>query len=263
MMFLDAALRSAAPVSAPPRAEVRAAEVRATAVPAAGWATAPGPRTVCADAAAARTCAAGFAVAVADGIGDTPGAAAAARIAADAAVHAAASAGARGAVRAAQLALRAARDADREIGDAVLAVAVGDAGRGWSVSWVGDCRAYFVSPGTGAQGRAGQAQQLTTDHTVAEYLRARGVHPGARLEHVVTSTVATVGPDGIGQAPGPGGAGRLVLVTDGVHRTLDARAIAAIVRTVADPAAAARWLTRAALAAGGHDDVGAVVTDLP
>lgn len=256
MTFLDDAIRPVAPLPAPSRPAARA-----PGIPTAGWATACGLRTVLADAAAVRTSVAGFAVAVADGIGDTPGAAAAARTAADAAVNADLRGGGYGAVRAAQLALRAARDADQGIGDAVLAVGVGDPDRGWSVSWVGDCRAYFVPLGTGAPGRT--VLRLTTDHTVAEYLRARGIHPGARLEHVVTSTVATVEPDGIGYVAGSGGAGRLVLVTDGVHRVLDARTIAGIVRAVADPAAAARQLTRGALAAGGRDDVGAVVTDLP
>ncbi|QTR03454.1 hypothetical protein J7S33_31930, partial [Saccharothrix algeriensis] len=39
-------------------------------------------------------------------------------------------------------------------GDTTFAVAAGDAERGWSVAWVGDCRAYFVPPSPDTAGPA-------------------------------------------------------------------------------------------------------------
>ncbi|MBW4718381.1 PP2C family protein-serine/threonine phosphatase [Saccharothrix obliqua] len=255
-----------------------------------GWATARGHRRVPADAAAARTSAGRFAIAVADGVGDTAEAALAAQLAVTAAVDeawAADTAGAPPAVRHAlsgdaptipvgrspddgtpAIPTRRSHDGpappprdiepgdgtgDLHTGDTTFAVAAGDAEHGWTVTWVGDCRAYFV-PDTAAA-----PVLLTADHTLGQYLRDRDVraHPG--MDHVVTTTARKGVP---GFATGPAGAGRLVLLTNGVHHHLDAAAIARVAREVADPATAARVLVDAAIAAGGSDNAAATVADV-
>ncbi|GAA3883187.1 hypothetical protein GCM10022243_54790 [Saccharothrix violaceirubra] len=268
--------------------------------PSTGWATARNARRYRADAAAVRTSPHAFAAAVADGIGDTPRAAEAARRFAEVALDAAwlhgPTAGIMAARRAASsphpdepalTALAPARHAepgphrattpghdgpplrlhrpaphlrpvpnrpaaspdDRPPGNAVLVVATGDH-RGWSVAWAGDARAYLVTDG--------DAIPLTTDHTVGRYFRDRGADPGPRLDHVVTSTVRS---GAIGTTHGRS-TGRLVLVTDGVHRVLDAATLGRVTRAVADPADAAGALLDAARAAGTTDDCAAVVLDL-
>ena len=217
----------------------------------AGSASVRGLRTVAADATAVRGTGAGLAAAVADGIGDTAAAARAARIAADLAAAVAPQVGSFHAVLAAGEAVRAEPDA----ADTVLVVAAGLPDGGWSVSWVGDCRALLVTE------RA--TTLLTHDHTVAEYSRERGEIPGARWENVVTTTVRTATAEQPGHVRGPAGAGTLVLLSDGVHRTLDAETIGFLVRRGPGPAAAARALVDAALAAGSRDNATATVVPLP
>jgi PPM family protein phosphatase len=57
--------------------------------------------------------------------------------------------------------------------------------------------------------------------------------------------------------------GRLVLVTDGVHRELSAHEIAAVLAHAPDAAIAARELTDLALLAGGGDNASATVVEVP
>ncbi|MFC4947896.1 PP2C family protein-serine/threonine phosphatase [Pseudonocardia sp. GCM10023141] len=221
-------------------------------LPAAGWSTAQGRRSVAADAAAVHCAGPRFGAAIGDGIGESPDAARAAAIAVEAAAEVAIRSGAWDAVHAAAAALRHARETTGLVGDCVLAVAAGGSS-GWSVAWAGDCRAYAVVDG--------RAWQLSSDHTVAAYLRAHGVAPAALLDHVVTSTAGQ--PTEIGWVRGPQRCDAIVLVTDGVYSVLDEQAIAAIVGRADEPVVAARELTSAALAAGSGDNVGAVVISHP
>lgn len=219
-----------------------------------GRSTARGDRVVAADAAGVQVVGQRFAAVVADGIGDTPEAAHAATIAVQVAMEVAASAGAWEAIRAAGAAVRDLRRPGMAAGDCVLTVAAGVGDR-WSVAWVGDCRAYAVV--------RGYPQQLTTDHTVAEYMRAHGVTPAPHYEHVVTTTAGTAEPGEIGWFRGPRRWKSIVLLSDGVHRALDTASIGAVVLPGRDAAMAARHLTAAALAAGATDNVGAVVISRP
>ncbi|MGI5125309.1 PP2C family protein-serine/threonine phosphatase [Pseudonocardia sp. CA-107938] len=206
-----------------------------------GSATRQGLRTVAADAVAVRD---GVA-AVADGIGDTAAAALAAQGAVDVAVHVAASGrGPLAAVLAAAAAVRAAPAA----GDAVLVVAAARPD-GWDVAWVGDAAALLHD------GRV--VRPVTHEHTVAAQLRAQGVRVARRWENVVTTSLRTVRPDAVGTASSP--AGTLLLLSDGVHRTLEPGEIARIVSGSADPQRAAQWLVDAALAAGARDNATAAV----
>jgi serine/threonine protein phosphatase PrpC len=223
--------------------------------PTAGWATARGLRMVLADAAAVHVTEDGLTLAVADGIGDSTGAAYAARLAAETASTTAGWAGTTGAIAAAGRVVRVARSTGETTGDAVLVVAAADR-EGWSVSWVGDCRAYLVRP-------SGPAQRLTSDHTIGEFLRVSRARAARHWDHVVTTTASNVKRRDVGSVRGGPLDGRLVLCTDGVHRVLDDHAIAHAVRGIADPVVAARRVVDMALMKGTRDNAGVAVADLP
>ena len=193
---------------------------------------------------------------VADGIGDSPAAARAAWLAAGTAAEvAAAGQDPYEAVLAAQRALWPAMPGD-ESGDAVLAVAVPDAGpsgQALDVAWVGDCRVYH------SNGRV--LELVTTDHTVAEYFRSRGQEVSPRMEHMVTTSVRTVPPDRIGRNRTGFGSGRLLLCSDGVHKPLPVGALREILDRPIAPDAAANLLVDHALSLGGRDNTTALVAD--
>ncbi|NUT91432.1 MAG: hypothetical protein HOY78_05320 [Saccharothrix sp.] len=133
-------------------------------------------------------------------------------------------------------------------GDTTLVVAAGTTHQ-WCVAWVGDCRAYFLPTSDSPT-----ATLLTTDHTIGRYLRDRGVTANPRLDLVVTTT-ARKGGHGLVRGSGPG---RLVLLTNGVHRATDQATITHLARTTTDPAEAARAL----VALADEDNAAAVVVDL-
>lgn len=223
--------------------------------PTAGWATARGRRTVLADAAAVHVTDDGLTLAVADGIGDSAGAAVASRLAAEVASTTAGWAGTTGAIAAAGRVVRVAKAGDPTTGDAVLVVATADRS-GWSVGWVGDCRAYLVRP-------SGPAQRLTSDHTIGEFMRSHRARAARRWDHVVTTTTSTAKTRDVGFVSGGPLDGRLVLCTDGAHRVLDDDTVAHAVRGIADPVVAARRMVDWALMKGTTDNVGVAVADLP
>ena len=207
-----------------------------------------GPRQINADATAVHhdPVTGRSAYVVADGVGDSEAAGEAARLAARIAAETAVVAGPEAAVFAAQQALR-----DSE-GDCVLAVVVPD-GYTCAVAWVGDCRVYY------SNGRV--LQQVTVDHTVAEHYRARGQAVQPRMEHLVTTSVKTVKPEWIGTTTTSVAAGRLLLCSDGVHRTLSAHDIQDVLDQPVCPDAAAELLVERALEHGGRDNSTALVLD--
>lgn len=173
---------------------------------------------------------------VADGVGDSASAAEAAWAAARAAAL----------LTDPVAAILAARDALQvHSGDAVIVVAVGRPDGGFDVAWAGDARAY-ASNGE-------DLVQLTTDHTIAEYFRERGVKAEPRMEHVVTNTVRHATSENIGRAATR--APRLALVSDGVYGPLGHNGIEAIM----SGHASAERLVRAALYAHGTDNATALV----
>ncbi|MDT7727663.1 MAG: family protein phosphatase [Actinomycetota bacterium] len=211
-------------------------------------ASAQGPRSVNADAAAAFARAKQDIVfALADGVGDEAGAARAARVAVSAASRAPAAEGPVAAVLAAQRAVR-------ELGgggDCVLVVAIpfGD-GLGFRVAWLGDARAYSWT--------AGSLVQLTTDHTLAQYFRDHDQQPSPHMEHIVTASVRTAGANEIGTAEVHSGG--LLLTSDGVHKTLTAEAM---LEALTEPEHAAASLVETAIAGGGSDNATAIVVAPP
>lgn len=148
------------------------------------------------------------------------------------------------------------------MGSTVAGLAIVTLGGGdhWLVFNVGDSRVYRYA--------AGRLVQLTVDHSeVAELVRAGELEPArARQDprrHIITRCLGTEPPpvpDLWVFPPVPGE--RFVLCSDGLPQELDDVAIAAVLAVEADPQRAADALVRAAVAAGGRDNVTAVVVDL-
>jgi protein phosphatase len=207
-------------------------------------ASAQGPRSHNADAVGAYAAAGapGIVFALADGVGDDAAAAQAARVAAAAAARTPVHKGPVEAVLAAQAAVR-----ERSYGDAVLVVAMPYDG-GYHIAWVGDSRAYAWDGAT--------LRRLTTDHTLAEYFRARHQPVTPRMEHVVTTSVRTTKPHEIGTAEMTSGG--LLLTSDGVHKPLTANTIRMI---LADPDHGAAELVEAAITRGGSDNATAIYVE--
>ena len=211
------------------------------------WQTAgfQGTRTINADAVASHAdSAGGLVVALADGVGDDRGAARAALLAATAAVAVPAAEG----PAAALVAARRAVEADPDAGDCVLVVAQ-PFGAGCRLAWVGDVRAYAWDGRT--------LLRLTVDHTLAQYFRDRGNTPTPAMEHQVLTSVRTAAPAeyGLASLALPT---RLLLTSDGVHKTLSHDTIAGILRHALEPATA---LVAAAREAGTRDNATAIVVD--
>ncbi|GAA3439088.1 hypothetical protein [Kutzneria kofuensis] len=100
--------------------------------------------------------------------------------------------------------------------------------------------------------------QLTSDQTVAAYLRSQLRPTTPRMEHIVTNTVRTTSTDQIGWTQVRTNGSGLLLATDGVHKVVPAIAMHRELTTSARPAQA---LTDAAGALGGRDNASAVVVD--
>lgn len=130
----------------------------------------------------------------------------------------------------------------------------------WLIAHEGDSRAYVW--------RAGQLQQITRDHSVVQELLDAGeidveqarVH---RERHVITRAVGALvdsHPD-FSLIPVEPGA-RLLLCTDGLTGELSENSISRILGEARGATAAAEQLVRAAVDAGGHDNVTALVVDV-
>lgn len=196
------------------------------------------------------------AYAVADGVGDHLAAARAARLVAQTAARVAVTHGAHAGIVAAQAELL--RELPEAAADSVLIVAVapieGQPDAPTDIAWLGDCRAYRWN------GRI--LHQITTDHTVAEYFRARGHIPAPGMGHLVTTSARTAAPEEIGVATTGTSLGRLLLCTDGVSKRLDLPAIKSILAQPNSPDEAVEFLVTEALATGGTDNTTALVLDI-
>ncbi|MGO4613889.1 PP2C family serine/threonine-protein phosphatase [Nocardia sp. 2YAB30] len=216
-----------------------------------------GLRSINADAVAVATDAVTGATAfvVADGVGDHLLAARAARMVASTAARVGARDGARAGILVAQQELL--DEFPEPSADSVLVVAVlpaaGQPDRPCEVAWVGDCRAYRWN------GRV--LHQITTDHTVAELWRARGLVPPPRMNHLVTTSARTVRPADIGYAATGSSTGRLLLSTDGVHKPLGIATIKSLLADGNTTGTIANTLVDTALRTGGTDNATALVAD--
>lgn len=158
--------------------------------------------------------------------------------------------------------LRAEVEPGRTVGTTVAGAAVADhdGAAYWLVFNVGDSRVYRWSGGV--------LDQISVDHSlVQEYVDAghltseeARVHPE---RHVITRAVGT------GSVPEPDywmlpatAHDRLLVCSDGLTSELEDVDLARVLASTPDPEAAARALVDAALGAGGHDNVTAVVVDV-
>ena len=125
---------------------------------------------------------------------------------------------------------------------------------------VGDSRCYLI--------RGGVAEQLTTDHTLArQMVESGGLKPeeeaGSRWSNVLWNVLGgfqdgelMVEVRSIQLESGD----RVVLCTDGLHRYVDARHLAAIVDGADSPSGACSRLVAIAKEAGGEDNITVVVS---
>ena len=206
---------------------------------------------------------------VADGLGGHRGGAVASALARDTVVAAVrdltptadSAAALSAALRAANAVVRARGAADptvADMGTTLTVVLAPPAGACAAFGHVGDSRLYRL--------RAGRLEQISHDQTAAMRMVRQGLLDESRaptspywhlLEQAVGITAA-IAPEIGTVRVGPGD--RLLLCSDGLTDMLSDAAIAATLAADAgDPAAAARSLIRAALAAGGHDNVSVVV----
>lgn len=150
----------------------------------------------------------------------------------------------------------------RVAGTTVAGVAVADLDGGayWLVFNIGDSRVYRLA--------AGELEQISVDHSVVQELLDAGdlspdeaaVHPE---RHVITRAV------GGGLPPEPdywlipaGTTDRLLICSDGLTSEVPHAVLRSILLERDDPQSAAQELVRAALVAGGKDNVTAVVVDV-
>lgn len=129
----------------------------------------------------------------------------------------------------------------------------------WVVFNIGDCRVYRHTDGA--------VSRLTTDHNeVEEMLSAGTITPAEARNHpqrnVITRALGTrpapeadlwVFPPNIGE--------RFLICSDGLPLELDDDEIAGVLNAESDPQGAAEALVRAAVAAGGRDNVTVIVVD--
>ncbi|TDC41692.1 serine/threonine-protein phosphatase [Actinomadura sp. KC345] len=141
-----------------------------------------------------------------------------------------------------------------------------------TIGWIGDSRAYWLS----AEGsRGGASRLLTRDDSWAGEMVERGEMSAAeawadRRAHLLT---AWLGADGGTARPRlaafrPAGPGLVLICSDGLWNHLpEAAELAAVALDGGDgpdgPLGAVRRLLRAALAAGGHDNVTVAVIPCP
>lgn len=132
----------------------------------------------------------------------------------------------------------------------------------YEIAWVGDSRAYLL--------RQGVLRPLTRDHSLIQYLIERGELTAAEARRhpyrsVITQAVGGVGtarpiPDHVTGKVQPGD--RFLLCTDGLTDELDTDQLLTLLRDAADAQKASDALVEAAVAAGGNDNVTAMVVAL-
>lgn len=153
-------------------------------------------------------------------------------------------------------------DAGRTAGTTVAGVAVAayDGAEYWLVFNIGDSRVYRLADGA--------LEQISVDHSVVQDLIDAGeidpaeasVHPE---RHIVTRAIATnaePSPDYWLIPAGP--TDRLLVCTDGLTIELTDDRIRQILCSQPDPQLAAERLVAEAVAAGGADNISAVVVDV-
>jgi protein phosphatase len=134
-----------------------------------------------------------------------------------------------------------------------------DAVPSWMVVNIGDSRTYLMNPDG--------FRQVSIDHSIVrELIDAGAVDPSAARSHpfrnILTRTLSAGvdHPADVWLLPMIAG-DRLLVCSDGLTGEVDDGSIARVLRAIPDPREAANELVKAAIDAGGHDDVTALVID--
>ena len=130
-----------------------------------------------------------------------------------------------------------------------------------AIAHVGDSRAYLLHQGS--------LERITEDHSmVADLIRSGQITEEESRSHPNRSVVTrALGSDPnmladtfeVHASPGD----RLLLCSDGLTSMLEDRQIEDILESTSDPESTVRELVDAANAAGGHDNISVIVTDIP
>jgi serine/threonine protein phosphatase PrpC len=129
----------------------------------------------------------------------------------------------------------------------------------WLVVNIGDSRTYSLN--------SGGLRQLSTDHSVVQQLIDMGaIDPCAAQSHQSRNVLTRALRADVEYSADvwrlPMIAGdRILVCSDGLTREVDDRFIASVLRAIPDPQAAANQLVKAAVDAGGHDNVTVLVID--
>ena len=130
----------------------------------------------------------------------------------------------------------------------------------WLVVNIGDSRTYRLD--------FDAFRRLSVDHTVVqELIDADAIAPSAASSHPARNLLTrallagTEHPADISVLPMQAG-DRILICSDGLTSDVDDGSIAEVLRTSSDPQVAADNLIKAAIDAGGHDDVTALVVDV-
>lgn len=202
---------------------------------------------------------------VADGVGGAAAGDVASAIAVEIISHQVASGMAlKAAIEAAHEAIVAAPSAGRgAAGMGSTIVALNISGTDFEIAWVGDSRAYLLA--------AGELELLSHDHSLVQNLVDSGEIESATARFHPRRNVVTRALGGLTR-PAPTvdrtegvlkKGHRFLLCSDGLNDELDDPAIREILVREMDPERTAKRLVAAAVAAGGNDNVTAVVVDIP
>lgn len=126
----------------------------------------------------------------------------------------------------------------------------------WMIFNIGDSRAYLL--------RSGRLQQISIDHSRVQEVADAGGRPNSAPRNVITRAIGAglPGPVLADQWLLPAITGdRVVLCSDGLSTEVSDQLIAATLLAFAEPQEAADELVRAALNAGGHDNVTVLVIE--
>jgi serine/threonine protein phosphatase PrpC len=143
----------------------------------------------------------------------------------------------------------------REMGSTVVALAFG--ARSAAVAHVGDSRLYRL--------RDGQLEALTRDHSILEEMRQAGVETPERREsphgHLITRALGTDAAEPTVQRLEVRAGDVYLLCSDGLYEPLGPKRLAARLGQ-GNAAGVAEALVEEAYAAGGRDNITAVVVDV-
>lgn len=195
------------------------------------------------------------AVALVDGMGNSSDVAGDAFLCAHAAARVAANKGAIPGVLAATDILGADPAVEFPAPDGVLVLAISRPGEAFTIGAIGDAAAFAHDPAAEVA-----LKKLTEDHTLGQRMRLRGEpeETAAKYDSMISTSIgrASVGTITVVTTDAP----EVVLASDGVHRVLPEREIAAILaQHPVDADAAATALGEAAQGAGGADDASVAV----